>query len=222
MEHVFASSSRWRAYAGGMYTYGSSWYLDIECGELHYYHALAEHSNQMLAELPDFLEQMRGAARHLVTRDGRRNLPTRARHQNLGPYWSEAGIHLLGGAPGKSAGGVVHADYEGLAPYPAALFDPRTQAYSCILSLQTPATGGGLELWTAQRHLGNELGIEARFKSRDSVKIPYRTGTLTIIDSFLYHRVRECTFTKKAPWRAAGVMHFLLRERPSPHWEYWF
>ncbi len=222
VKHIHNSRSRWRSYEEGAYCYGNSWYLDIESGDLHSYYALSELSNKMLEELPGYVDLLRSASQYLVTADGRRHLPVRARRENLGPYWCDCGIHLFSGKAGHSSGGILHADYEGLAPYPAALFDAKTEAFSCILALQTPDKGGGLEVWPEKRYLGNQLLATHRPRSKICHNLSYAEGTLTILDSFLYHRVSDCWFTEEKNWRVSGVIHFLLRESPYPHWEHWF
>lgn len=80
--------------------------------------------------------------------------------------------------------GVVHADYEGLAPYPQKLFDPDTRAYSAVLSLAMAASGGNLE--NLQEHqLANE---EPLLCDQKVSEVAYKVGTMTIFDSFCYHR----------------------------------
>ena len=212
----------WRHYPNSGMSYGNSWYLDIGVGELHYYHAMSAHSNRLMADLPNYSDTMKRAAALLRGPNGKRHLPTRARRENLGPYWCDMGVHILGGKKGKVGPGAVHADFEGLAPYPEMLFNQKTLAFSCILSIATPFQGGGVEVWNARRFYGNELFIEGEFIPGSGESLQYSRGTLTILDSFLYHRILPSRFSMAELWRIVGVIHFLYRSKPFPHWEHWF
>jgi hypothetical protein len=134
--------------------------------------------------------------------------------------WCDGGAHITQstkyGKPLEE--GVTHCDYEGLAPYPEALFDKTTQAFSAMLCLEAPAAGGGLELW-------NSRATPDYLPSLDdvpSLKLPYFVGTLTVLDSFLPHKIMACTYSKQAPRRVVMVVHFLYRNEPYPHVQFWF
>ncbi|QQR79343.1 MAG: hypothetical protein IPJ69_08130 [Deltaproteobacteria bacterium] len=194
------------------WTYGLAWYVLIEHGNLHLYHHQAKSLNQRIQKLPQYLEVMKSASRYLVGPQGQRDLPVRSRVQNLGPYWSLSGFHI-----NLNAGdGEIHADYEGLSPYPEMLFHSKTRAYSAVLSLSVPDQGGGLFLWE-KRHRADQ---PMKLSKKDKRYLSYEVGDLTLFDSFLYHQV-EGSKSKKN-FRITAVMHFLYREKPYPHWEYWF
>lgn len=219
---VLENRQRWLKRLSG-YTYGRAWYLDLESGLLDRYHARASDANALLAStLPGFVEHLARFSEYLVGPNGETNLPTRARRQNLGPYWCDAGIHILGGdANHPYAGGAPHADYEGLSPYVPALFDENTRAYSAILSLATPAWGAGLAVWTDRRYTADKSPSRTDCR-QPPVTLEYRVGTMTAIDSFLYHQIRKGGYSESSPWRIVGIIHFLYRPDPYPHWEHWF
>ncbi|MBK7840945.1 MAG: hypothetical protein IPJ49_25355 [Candidatus Obscuribacter sp.] len=55
LSQVLANSSELETRFEFINSYGSSWYLDIEHGVLHYYHANAAHTNELLYALPDLI-----------------------------------------------------------------------------------------------------------------------------------------------------------------------
>jgi len=143
LSQVFADRQQWHTYFDFINTYGHAWYLDIEAGNLNLYHAQAVHTNQLLGHLDGLVQKLASASAFLIAPDGSTGLPSRARHENLGPYWAEAGVVIM--TEGRS--GQIHADYEGLAPYPALLFHQQTRAYSAVVSLEKPDKGGHLKVW---------------------------------------------------------------------------
>jgi hypothetical protein len=193
---------------------GSAWYLSIEAGLLHYYHANAPATNRLLETLDGLVDKLKMTSRYMVAADGRTGLPCRARRENLGPYWVDAGVVLMM----RGTEGQIHADYEGVAPYPAKLFDEQTRAYSTVISLFKPAIGGNLKIWL-KRHLANQ---KPNLEDYLADVIDYSIGSLTIFDSFCYHRILSSQLTEEYPYRAIAAMHFLYQEEPFPHWEYWF
>lgn len=211
---VFKTKLEWHNYFDFINSFGRAWYLDIEAGNLNLYYGQAMHTNRLLHTLDGLVETLVGASRYLLAPDGSSDLPCRARHQNLGPYWAEAGVVVM--TEGRS--GQVHADYEGLAPYPASLFDEKTRAYSAIISLAKPDQGGHLKVW-AKRRLGNE---EMELEDYTVEILDYAIGSLALFDSFCYHQILPSQMTEEKPYRAIAAVHFLYRDEPHPHWEYWF
>jgi hypothetical protein len=197
-----------------LFSYGHAWYLEIESGLLHLYHAGADYTNQLIAELPELMPTLLATAQYLRGPNDELNLPTRSRSENLGPYWVNAGIVLNY----KSSLGEVHADYEGLAPYPDKLFDSRTRAYSVVLCLSKAKGGGGLKVWK-QRRLADQKLVR---RQAPAEIIEYDIGTVAVFDSFCYHQIQESEFDDEHPFRAVAVVHFLYKNDPYPHWEYWF
>lgn len=181
---------------------------------LAYYHANAKRTNELLRALPDFVETLSSSARFLVAPDGKTGLEAKPRHENLGPYWVEAGVVVMN----RGTAGVEHADYEGLSPYPEKLFDASTRAYSAVLCLASAESGGNLRIWK-QRVLANE---EPALEEGASEDIIYEPGALVLFDSFCYHQITESVLNEEHRYRAIGALHFLYKDAPSPHWEYWF
>ncbi len=214
LETVLLNSDKWETRFDYINSYGSCWYLDIEVGMLAYYHANARRTNELLKGLPNFVETLAQSSKYLEAPDGKTGLPARARHENLGPYWVEAGVVIMN----RGTAGVEHADYEGLAPHPEKLFDPNTRAYSAVLCLAAAESGGNLRIWK-KRVLAD---VEPEFCEQDVEEIMYEAGALVLFDSFCYHQITESVLTDDHRYRAIGALHFLYKEEPYPHWEYWF
>ncbi|MBX9571502.1 MAG: hypothetical protein K2X77_21600 [Candidatus Obscuribacterales bacterium] len=214
LEQVILNPQCWENRFDYINSYGSCWYLDIEAGMLSYYYANAVRTNELLKGLPNFVETLASSAKYLQAPDGKTGLPTRPRHENLGPYWVEAGVVIMN----RGTAGVEHADYEGLAPYPEKLFDSETRAYSAVLCLAAADSGGNLRIWK-QRVLGNE---EPALAAETEEEVFYEPGALVLFDSFCYHQITESVLSDDHRYRAIGALHFLYKEQPYPHWEYWF
>jgi len=214
VKQVFQERNNWKNYFTFINSFGHAWYLDIEAGMLHQYHANAMSTNASLKRLDGLVECLTKSATYLTAPDGAVGLPCRARHENLGPYWVEAGVVI--NTQGHE--GQVHADYEGIAPYPEKLFDPQTRAYSAVLSLVKPKFGGNLKIWTKHR-LGNE---PPDLEDYTIDIVDYAAGTLVLFDSFCYHQILSSELTPEIPHRAVAALHFLYIDKPHPHWEYWF
>lgn len=130
----------------------------------------------------------------------------------------------------------IHTDTEGLLQYPASIFDAKTRAYSCVVSIKRTAQhlhrrGGELDIWR-ERFLAHELDnfykpnrIDARSKDARE-KLDYSPGTMVLFDSFMPHVVRPFKVRKKADRRITLVVHFNYRKHtdrnPFPHLEYWY
>jgi hypothetical protein len=210
---VCAQEEGWETHFEHLHSYGVAWYLEIENGRLHYYHAQAERTNAQLAAIPDLLPILSAVGQVLVGPDGRTGYPVRPRRINLGPYWSDAGLVLSS----KGRIGEAHADYEGLAPYPAKLFDSNTLAFSAIISLAVPAQGGNLKLWPGRKIANQDFCEES-----PSVELVYKVGTLTVFDSFCFHQIQPAEMNEEFPFRMVAGIHFLFIDGPEPHWEHWF
>lgn len=201
------------------YTYGRAWYADIESGNLPAYHAAAPTANALVDTLPGFKDSLVAATRFLVSPSGD-PLGARARRENLGPYWCDAGLHILG--EGCEKGGVAHVDLEGLSPYPEAMFDLETRAFSAVLSVSNPAEGGDVLVWPKRRFLASDLEDIRLLPKEAPERLKCQTGSLLLFDSFLYHKIDQFRIDEDASWRITGIIHFLYRREPEPHWEYWF
>lgn len=214
IDDAWADRDSWKKRFEYIHSYGRAWYLELEYGMLHVYHSDAERTNALLARHEGLVEALASSAKFMQAPDGRTGLPARARRENLGPYWADAGLIAMT----RGTAGVVHADYEGLSPYPAMMFDERTRAYSAVLMLCKPVSGGDLKVWT-RRWLANERadtdGVPAQIAE-------YAVGSLALFDSFCYHQILESTLSEAHPYRAVAAMHFVYRDDPHPHFEYWY
>jgi len=211
---AWGEPAKWKKRFDYIHSYGSAWYLELEYGMLHAYHADAANTNALLAGLDGLVPALASSARFLEAPDGSTGHPARARRQNLGEYWADAGVVLM--TRGKE--GYIHADFEGLSPYPPMLFEEKTRAYSAVLMLSRPASGGHLTVWT-RRFLGNE---RMALDGVPTAVAEYDVGTLAVFDSFCYHQIQAAQLSEEFPHRAVAAMHFLYLDRPFPHWEYWY
>ena len=130
----------------------------------------------------------------------------------------------------------IHTDTEGLILYPASIFDKKTRAYSCVVSIKRSGQyinhrGGELDIWK-ERYLADQLEsfykadqIEARSKKARE-KVDYSPGTMVLFDSFMPHVVLPFKVWKNADKRITLVVHFNYRKyterNPFPHLEYWY
>ncbi|MDQ2994371.1 MAG: hypothetical protein M3R00_05435 [Pseudomonadota bacterium] len=220
MQIILNHDNEWIERDPGAWSFGNAWYFDIEAGLAHQYFANAESSNRLIRKLPGYLDTMRDCVRHILNPNGEICLDTRARHENLGPYWCESGLHIYEGDYDMSTEvGGVHQDLEGLIPYPHLMFADDTVAYSAVLSIAVPEKGGGLNVWKTRFIASNAF---PDLSEDDKVELDYQVGTMTIIDSFMPHQIQDIVCSEKNPLRITGVMHFLYRQDPYPHWEYWF
>jgi hypothetical protein len=212
-DRAWAAPERWKTRFEYIKSYGVAWYLEIEYGMLHAYHAQAAKTNGMLAELDGLVPALASTSKFMEAPDGRTGLPARARSATM-PYWVDAGVVAM--TSGKA--GYIHADFEGLSPYPEMLFDPATRAYSAVLMLAKPKSGGDLKFW-AKRHLGNEM---QNLEGAPSEVVSYEVGSVQLFDSFCYHQILDSELTPEHPVRAVAAMHFVYRATPEPHFEYWY
>lgn len=203
----------------GFHTFGRAWYTEIATGHLPTYHAQAWQANTLVATLPGYTAAMIAAAKALTVPGSPADFSVRARRENLGEYWCDSGLHILGER--SQGGGVAHIDLEGLAPYPPVMFDRGAAAFSAVLCVAAPARGGDLLIWPEKRYFA-DTAENLPVRKADAVRLSCRAGDLLIFDSFLPHMIDAYEVDDEAPWRVTGVIHFLLREEPYPHWEYWF
>lgn len=130
----------------------------------------------------------------------------------------------------------IHTDTEGLILYPSSIFEKKTRAYSCVISIKRSAQylnnrGGELDIWK-ERYLANELETFYRpdrvhaHSLNSRIKVDYSAGTMVLFDSFMPHVVRPFYVRKKEDRRITLVFHFNYRDRteknPFPHLEYWY
>ena len=214
IERAWADQPRWKKRFDYIHSYGSAWYLELEYGMLHAYHADAPATNGLLHGLDGLVPALASTARFLEAPDGSTGHPVRARRENLGPYWVDAGVVLMT----KGSAGYIHADFEGLSPYPPMLFEASTRAYSAVLMLARPASGGHLTVWQ-RRFLGNE---RQNLEGISTTVAEYDVGSVALFDSFCYHQIQAAELSETHPHRAVAAMHFLYLEKPFPHWEYWY
>jgi hypothetical protein len=208
---IVSDRRHWQTcFNGDFSTYGSAWYTEIEEGCPARYQANANLWNARLQKFPNLKAYVAGIADLLP-----RSVPVVPRRAVLGPYWNDYGFTVY---ERNGQSGVAHTDLEGLIPYPDSMFDPNTEAYSATLAVECPAEGGGLRIDPRKRRLGHYVPPPTR---KGWKLYRYYPGTLTLFDSFLPHSIEGFQLSRAHPRRIVLAVHFLYRESPYPHYQYW-
>ena len=211
----------------------AAYYGMIEAGlNESYYRFAAEHNKYLLQEFPEAAVIIADAGRLILTHSGMKPdaLPVVPRDKK---YFQVGGFNLQLHSWDLYN---IHTDTEGLLQYPASIFEEKTRAYSCVVSIKRTAQytkdrGGDLDIWR-QRILAHELdgfykrdGYSPRSKKL-RVKVPYKVGNLVLFDSFMPHVVLPFKIKKEDDRRISFVVHFNFRKfsesNPFPHLEHWY
>jgi hypothetical protein len=128
------------------------------------------------------------------------------------PRWCGPGVHVFpAGAHVAKNGGDVHFDTEGLTPAHVA---DRAPAYTLVLMLRPPTSGGGLRVWDVT-YAGSD-SYEDEDLERTHVTCEYAAGDLVLIDSYRLHQIRP--FAGGID-RISATCHLAL---VAGEWETWF
>ncbi len=115
-------------------------------------------------------------------------------------------------------GGVVHFDTEGL---PASHVARQKRALSVVLTLQAPASGGGLRLWdiVCDPNAYDEAeGVQdEKLESSESTLVLTRPGDVVVFDSFRLHQIQPFGGDRD---RISATLHAAETLRGT--WEVWF
>lgn len=216
---IFSRMSDW-VQCHEFFTYGRAYYVETMASRVPTYHIQARAVNEMLERtLPDLKKLMVGAGGVLQQV---KKAPVVSRALLTNNSWCDFGIHICSWPDRYTS--QEHMDLEGLSLYPSLLNTRDTIAYSCTLPLLVPERGGGLFLWPDNRcnAQDNFLGEVNNLSCRRRITLNYTPGEMAIFDSFLYHKIEPFEVSIENLWRMTAVIHFLYREEPTPHWEYWF
>src|SRR5262249_44855880 len=125
-------------FEGVQFTLGRAFYTHLEEDREDEYFAEAQRSDALIRRaVPGLQQRMCSLAETLVA------APVMQR-----PGWCGPGVHIFqAGEWLAQNGGDIHFDTEGLLAHEKAL---RAPAWSLILMLQPPESGGGLRLWDAR------------------------------------------------------------------------
>lgn len=216
-----------------LYGQFAAYYGMIEAGLNESYYRFAEKNNKyLLQEFPEVAEVISQAGRLILTHSGLKPdaLPVVPRDKK---YFQIGGFNLQLRSWNLYN---IHTDTEGLLQYPASIFEEKTRAYSCVVSIKRTdqhvhRRGGDLDIWR-QRVLAHELdgfykrdGFSAK-SNKLREKVPYKVGNMVLFDSFMPHVVIPFKVKKKDDRRISLVVHFNFRARtetnPFPHLEYWY
>ena len=216
-----------------LYGQFAAYYGMIEAGLNESYYRFAEkHNKYLLKEFPEVADIISKAGRLILTHSGLKPdaLPVVPRDKK---YFQMGGFNLQLRSWNLYN---IHTDTEGLLQYPASIFEEKTRAYSCVVSIKRTEQhvhhrGGDLDIWR-QRVLAHELddfykrdGFSAKSKKLRE-KVPYEVGNMVLFDSFMPHVVVPFKVKKKDDRRISFVVHFNYRAKternPFAHLEYWY
>lgn len=203
---VYAARDRWVAdFESVQFTLGRAWYTHLEQARARDYFAHAAESDKDVERFaPGLQSLMRDLATDLI------HEPVRPRRGWCGP-----GVHIFpaGGLLSRE-GGDVHFDLEGLSDAHAT---ERGPAFTIVLMLQPPMTGGELKLWDLifdGEHHENDLDDDDL--DCDSEVVPYAVGDALVLDSYRLHQIQPFT---GALDRISATVHMA---RVTGQWECWF
>jgi hypothetical protein len=208
---------------------GLAYYKMIGSGSLHTYHSQAAENNGMLIHFfPNIQRVIEKLGECLEGPEGGSGYIVKPRSLE---YWGLCGFAVVN-TPEEAgiladlydSGEGIHADYEGLSPYPHMMVDHQTFAYSAIISVAQPERLGGLKIFK-KRLLANEFDDQqADLVSGKipSVQLTYEPGMATVFDSFLPHAIIPPVFSEAHPERIVLVVHYLYQSKPFPHFECWY
>ena len=211
----------------------AAYYGMIEAGLNESYYRFAEKHNQfLLTNFPEVKGVIRQMGERILDKSGLalNSIPVLPRDKK---YFLIAGFKIQ-----KKSFNIynIHTDTEGLLQYPESIFNIKTRAYSCIISIKRTAqykenSGGDLHIWQ-ERYTADKMddfykkdGIQVQSKANRH-RIAYEVGKLLIFDSFMPHGVLPFKVRKKEDRRITFLVHFNYRKHternPFPHLEYWY
>lgn len=207
VKSIYAQRDQWVSdFNAVQYSLGRAWYTHYEQGRSRDYFLGAKQSDQLVqTTTPGLQETLVSLTQQIVNGEVR---------QRQG--WCGPGVHIF--PAGKSvshSGGDIHFDLEGLTEAHAAAQKP---AYSLILMLQAPLTGGGLKLWDVYFD-GERSDLELDDDELDceTTLFEYKTGDLLIVDSYRLHQIQP--FSGDVD-RISATAH--IAQKGTNRWEIWF
>jgi hypothetical protein len=199
---VYAAREHWTPnFDGVQFTVGRAWYTHLEEDTGDDYFAQAPASDALVERfLPGLQARMLRAAGELV------DAPIARRSGWCGP-----GVHVFPAAEWLAEnGGDLHFDTEGLLEPELAA---RTPAWSLIVMLQPPESGGGLRVWEA---LYAGVDIMEPPRRTPHVTIAYGAGDLVAIDSYRLHQIQPFGGARD---RISATAHLV---KNGARWQCWF
>lgn len=195
---VRAARADWNTdFDGAQFSLGRAWYTHLEQGRAADYFADVARSDALVERAcPGLQDLARGLASRVVgtsvvAREG----------------WCGPGVHVFpAGGLVSNVGGEVHYDTEGITPAHA---DARAPAYTLVLMLDPPESGGGLRVWDC-------LYDDDEDTEREHETCDYEAGDVVVIDSYRLHQIQPFSGSKD---RISLTCHMALS---GSIWETWF
>ncbi|HZS35327.1 MAG TPA: hypothetical protein VFF06_00795 [Polyangia bacterium] len=197
---IAAARAEWTpCFDGAQFTVGRAWYTHLEEDRANEYFARAAQSDAAVQRLvPGMQEQVLALFARLL------GGPVARRDGFCGP-----GVHVFpAGGLVAARGGDIHYDLEGLPPAHVAASAP---AFSLVVMLQPPESGGDLRVWP-RRHPDEEHAPP----DCASESIPYAAGDLVCIDSYRLHQIQPFSGARD---RISITAHAAL---DGDRWLVWF
>jgi hypothetical protein len=200
---VHAARDAWhRDFGGSQFSLGRAWYTHLEQDKTDEYFRDAAASDQLVERAcPGLQAEMRTLASSAV---GATVAPREG--------WCGPGVHVFpAGDEVAERGGAIHFDTEGLTP---AHVRDRAPAFTIVVMLEPPTTGGGLRVWDVL-YSGSDFPREGEVE-RASAIAEYGAGDLVLIDSYRLHQIQPFTGTLD---RVSATCHAAF---VAGRWETWF
>lgn len=202
-EGVRRARAAWvRDFDGEQFSLGRAWYTHLEQDRsVEYFRDPAASDATVERACPGLQAELRALASRalgvdVVPRSG----------------WCGPGVHVFpAGAHVARSGGDIHFDNEGLTPAHATA---RAPAFTFVLMLEPPLSGGGLRVWDV-RYAGSD-GHGDEDLERDAVTVPYEAGDLVAIDSYRLHQIQPFDGARD---RISATCHVAFA---AGAWESWF
>ena len=186
---------------GAQFSLGRAWYTHLEQGRAADYFEGAARSDALVERAcPGLQDVARALASRVVgaavvAREG----------------WCGPGVHVFpAGGLVADVGGEVHYDTEGITPAHA---DSRAPAYTLVLMLDPPESGGALRVWDVE-YEGTDTHEDDDLL-RPNVTCDYEAGDVVVIDSYRLHQIQPFGGARD---RISLTCHMAL----NGVWETWF
>ena len=206
-EGVRAARADWNTdFEGAQFSLGRAWYTHLEQGRAAEYFADVARSDALVERSCPGLQAI---ARSLASRVVGSEVVARE-------GWCGPGVHVFpAGGLVANVGGEVHYDTEGITPAHA---DSRAPAYTLVLMLDPPESGGALRVWDVE-YEGSD-SHEDEDLERPHVTCEYDAGDVVVIDSYRLHQIQPFGGARD---RISLTCHMACAgARESSQWETWF
>ena len=175
---VLAARADWTVdFDGDQFALGRAFYTHLETDRADAYFADAAASDALVERhLPGMQERVLALYRELLAGEVRRR-----------SGWCGPGVHVFPAAGWLARrGGVVHFDTEGLTEHQ---LERDARAFTLVIMLQPPETGGELRLWDVL-YEGHDEPTPGELAAPSAI-VPYVAGEALLLDSYRLHQIQR-------------------------------